>query len=281
MKKLFGLGIVGISALSLSSCNEEFSCGGEGDELTVGMDLSYPPFETKNINNDNPEGISVDIACELGEELDRKVVIKDLEFSTIITALEQNSIDIAIASMSITEERKEKVDFTDPYFDFKIVQLINKEFATANNITEDTPVSELFNIEGVRYAGLTGQVSSSIALENDITPVMYTDKVAASNAVIQGGANGADIIMTSGSVISGWHKSNPSKTIINWNPAQNSPIGMAVKKGNNDLLTKANEFVGKFYDADSTYSMLKNKYDDEVKESLDGVMGLDFYKYEG
>lgn len=64
--------------------------------------------------------------------------------------------------MSITEARKLEVDFSEPYFYFKIISLVNKDFATANNLTEDSTVEDLLAIENARYVGIAAQVSSSI-----------------------------------------------------------------------------------------------------------------------
>ena len=79
MKKII-LGItVILLVFTLSACKSD-------NTLKVGMDLRWPPFETID-NNGDPIGISVDLAYALGEYLDREVVIVDLEFGSLITAL--------------------------------------------------------------------------------------------------------------------------------------------------------------------------------------------------
>ena len=137
------------------------ACGRDQNVLRVGMDLKYPPFETVDLEN-NPVGISVDVAYALGEFLGREVEIVNTDFSALIPSLQAGEIDIIIASMSITATRSEIVDFSDPYFFFKIITLVNKEFATANGLTEDSTVEELLAVAGTRYVGIASQVSASI-----------------------------------------------------------------------------------------------------------------------
>ena len=72
--------------------------------------------------------------------LGREVEIVNTDFGSIIPAIQSGEIDIAIASMSITEERLEVVDFTNPYFYFKIISLVNQDFATENGLTSDSTV---------------------------------------------------------------------------------------------------------------------------------------------
>src|SRR5271170_5054423 len=73
------------------------------EELIVGMDLSYPPFEQFD-RNGNPTGVSVDLANALGENLHRKVVIRNIRFDGLIPELKTGGIDLIISSMTATKE---------------------------------------------------------------------------------------------------------------------------------------------------------------------------------
>jgi len=115
------------------------------DPIRVGMDLRYPPFETVTGENE-PEGISVDVAMAFGEYLGRPTEIVNTNFGGLIPALQSGEIDIVIASMSITAARQEVVDFTDPYFFFKIITLVNKDFAEANTLTVDSTTEALLPV---------------------------------------------------------------------------------------------------------------------------------------
>jgi polar amino acid transport system substrate-binding protein len=266
MKKIILLLTLVVTAISLSAC------GQNDDVLRVAMDLRYPPFETVNTSNE-PEGISVDIALAFGEYLGVEVEIVNTEFSSIIPALEAGEVDIAIASMSITEARKVSVDFSEPYFYFKIITLVNKSFATANNLTEDSTVEDILAIENARYVGIASQVSASIPQSYGKTVTEATDLGTAVESVAQGTA---DVLLMSANPVVDGFKANPTTTMVVWDPFVSSPIGMAVKKGNTELIEKANAFIETFNETNGLYDMLKETWDAVLLDRL-GRYGLDFY----
>ncbi len=242
------------------------------EPLRVGMDLRYPPFETVDLQN-NPEGISVDVAMAFGEFIGREVEIVNTNFSVIITALNSGDIDIAIASMSITEERELSVDFTDPYFYFKIISLVNKDFATENGITEDSTVEDLLAIEGAEYVGIVSQVSTTIPESYGKTVTAATDLSTAILSVSQGTA---DILLMSANPVVDGYNANPSTTMVVWDAFVSSPIGMAVAEGNSELLAQANAFIDTFNDDGGLYDVLSETWDAVIIEDL-GRYGLEFY----
>lgn len=266
MKKTFIFMFLLLSVLFLSACERK------DNVLRVGMDLKYPPFETVDLNN-KPMGISVDIAYALGEYLGMEVEIVNTDFGAIIPAIQSGSIDIAIASMSITDARKEVVDFTEPYFYFKIITLVNKNFATANNLTEDSTVEDLLAIENARYVGIASQVSASIPQSYGKQVTEATDLGTAVASVAQGTA---DILLMSANPVVDGHKANLDTTMIVWDPFVASPIGMATQKGNTELIEKANAFIQTFDAQGGVYDMLREKWDAILLERL-GRFGLSFY----
>jgi polar amino acid transport system substrate-binding protein len=266
MKKILYLLLLTLSVFIVTAC------GGETAPLRVGMDLRYPPFETVTLEND-PEGISVDIALALGEFLGREVEIVNTNFASLIPALNSGEIDIVIASMSITAERAQTVDFSDPYFYFKIISLVNKAFADANNLTEDSPIEDILAIQSTRYVGLASQVSSTIPASYGKSVIEATDLSTAVASVAQGTS---DILLMSANPVVDGYKANLSTTMIVWTPFVASPIGMAVKKGNAELLASANAFIATFDDEGGLYEVLAEKWDALLLERL-GRFGLSFY----
>lgn len=266
MKKILLILTFTIFGLVLASCQRE------DNVLRVGMDLKYPPFETVDLNN-NPVGISVDIANALGEFMGVKVEIVNTDFLSIIPALQSGEIDIAIASMSITDARKEVVDFTEPYFYFKILSLVNKSFATANNLTEDSTVEDLLAVENANYIGLASQVSTTIPQSYGKEVIESTSLATAIESVSQGTA---DILLMSANPVVDGYKANPTTTMVLWDSFVSSPIGMAVNKGNQELLDQANAFIETFNDEGGLYDILKAKWDATILENL-GRFGLEFY----
>jgi polar amino acid transport system substrate-binding protein len=281
MKKSFGLLSTFSLAFLLAACggvssSSSTSSSNSGslnsDPIRIGMDLSYPPFETVDGNN-KAEGISVDIAEAFGTFLNRDSDIVNTGFGALIPSLQSDEIDIVIASMSITAARQEVVDFTAPYFYFKIITLVNQDFAEANNLTADSTTEDLLAIEGASFAGIASQVSATIPTQYGKTVTEWPNLSSAIESVSQG-TN--DILLMSASPVVNGYKANRETTMIVWDPWVASPIGMAVKKGNTELLDLANDFIETFDDEDGLYSTLRENWDDVVLEQLERY-GLDFY----
>jgi polar amino acid transport system substrate-binding protein len=266
MKKSFLL-VSSVVAIGLLA-----GCGPAAEPIRVGMDLRYPPFETVTTDNE-PEGISVDVANAFGEFLGRPTQIVNTGFAGLIPALQSGEIDIVIASMSITSARQEVVDFTDPYFYFKIITLVNQEFATANSLDEDSTTEDLLALSGARFAGIASQVSATIPAGYGKTVTEYVDLATAIEAVAQ---KDADILLMSASPVVNGYKANREDTMIVWDPWVSSPIGMAVNKGNTELLASANDFIDTFNDEDGLYDQLRANWDTIVLAQLERY-GMDFY----
>jgi polar amino acid transport system substrate-binding protein len=267
MKKILTLIIFVVAIAFLNACGNT-----ESGVLRVGMDLRYPPFESTDTENE-PEGISVDIAYALGEYLGREVEIVNLDFSTLILSLNSGVIDIAIASMSITEERELSVDFTDPYFYFKIISLVNVDFADENNLTENSTVEDIVAIDDVSFVGITSQVSYTIPETLGLTVIETTSLGLAVEQIAQGYS---DILLMSANPVVDGYNANSNTTIVVWDSFQSSPIGMAVAEGNTELLDQANAFIDTFSDQDGLYDVLKTSWDDVILEEL-GRYGLEFF----
>ena len=117
----------------------------KGDQpLIIGMELAYPPFETKD-EEGNPSGVSVDLANALGDYLGRPVKIENLNWDGLIPSLQTGKVDVAISSMTITEERKEVVDFSIPYSRSYLALLVNKEsgIETVDDLDQEDQVIDV------------------------------------------------------------------------------------------------------------------------------------------
>jgi|GEM_PF-278150 len=281
MKKLLSLFVITMSFFVVVSCTSDTTTTDNGtnnetttsEPLRVGMDLRYPPFETTVEGTTEPKGISVDIAYAFGEYIGREVEIVNLNFASLIPALNSGTIDIVIASMSITEEREVAVDFTDPYFYFKIISLVNQEFATANGIDEDSTTEELLAIEDAEYVGILSQVSTTIPESYGKTVTEAADLGSAVESVAQGFS---DILLMSANPVVDGYKANPTDTIVVWDAFVSSPIGMAVADGNEELLAQANAFIDTFDVEGGMYDQLAEDWDALLLEEL-GRYGLEFY----
>ncbi len=86
----------------------------EDGKLHMATNATFPPYES--IADDGTfEGIDVDIAGKIAEKLGLELVVDDMEFGSIITSVQTGKEDIAMAGLTVTDERKQNVDFTDSY----------------------------------------------------------------------------------------------------------------------------------------------------------------------
>lgn len=273
MKKLSIILLVLIFTLTaLVGCGSETTTINEKETLKVGMDLKYPPFSSMD-EDGNPEGLEVDTAYALGEYLGMDIEIINTDFSMLIPALETGEIDIVIGEMTIKEERKEKVDFSDPYLYGRTLALVNKDYAEKNSITDNMSVEEFFAIDGGRYVGIAGTISVSVPQKYDVEVSEATEIASALMEINNGNS---DVLVGENSVI-GLHYSYPDTTILYSGIKDYTEIGMAVKKGNSNLLEKVNLFIASMYETDGFYENIKSKYDSAIGEYLkDDSLGLDY-----
>lgn len=83
--------------------------------LTVGTNAEFPPFEYVN-DNGEPDGFDIALIKAIGEKLGVTVEVENMEFEALVSAI-GSKIDLAIAGMTVTDERQASVDFSNPYYD--------------------------------------------------------------------------------------------------------------------------------------------------------------------
>lgn len=206
------------------------------DTLTVGMELAYPPFEMTD-EKGVPKGVSVDLANELGKALGKKVVIQNTAFDGLIPALKTGKIDLIISSMTITDERKQSIDFSDPYLSTGLCLLVGKK----------SPVNSIDDLDkpGITVAvkkGTTGHTYASRSLKH--AKLLVLDKEAAAVLeVVQGKADA--FIYDQMSTYQNWKKNRDSTRAL-LNPFQQEKWGIALRKGDDQLKGQINQFLKSF-----------------------------------
>ena len=110
MKKVLALTLAAVMVFAFAAC----SAPAEKEVLTMGTNAAFPPYEMVDENN-NIIGIDAEIAAAVAEKLGMELEIKDMAFDSLITAVSSGAIDVALAGMTVTEERKEAVNFSDSY----------------------------------------------------------------------------------------------------------------------------------------------------------------------
>lgn len=238
MKKLFIL--LGIFIVLLFACTKKEQNNPEVKSkiekpLIVAMELQFPPFETSDENGE-PMGISVDIAKGLADFLGRKLIIKNTSWVGLIPSLNTGDADLVLSSMSITIERQQVVDFSVPYANSGLTLLLNK--SSKANSFEDLNKPE---ITVVAKSGTTGALLANKQLVN--AKKMYLDDVAP--CVLEVVQGNADAFIYDALTVYENHKKHPDRTKVNLNPIVGTAgnWGIAVKKGNTELLEKVNEYI--------------------------------------
>ncbi len=112
--------MVAVTALAGCGSTATGSTGAESTEdvakkLVVGTNAAFPPFEYVG-DDGNPDGFDIALIKAIGQETGMEVQVVDMEFDSLVSSI-GNKIDIAIAGMTVTEERKKMVDFSDPYYE--------------------------------------------------------------------------------------------------------------------------------------------------------------------
>jgi len=102
----------------------DLNVGAEGGKLVMGTETGFAPYEYKEGNE--ILGIDIEIAAYIAKSMNMELEITDMDFDGLIPALVTNKIDLIAAGMTVTEERKENVNFSDPYIDAKQVVVIRK-----------------------------------------------------------------------------------------------------------------------------------------------------------
>lgn len=101
----------------------------EKGELVIGTSPDYPPFEFIQVVNgkDTPVGFEMSVAKEIADTLGVKLVVKTMDFDSVIQAVKDGQIDIAVSGLTPNAKREKVVDFTDIYFTGKQTVLIHKD----------------------------------------------------------------------------------------------------------------------------------------------------------
>lgn len=264
-KSLLFLTALAATAAIMTGCSGKESsseAGGDSQEqevLTVAMELAYPPFETKD-EQGNPSGVSVDFMKDFGEYIGKEIRIENISFDGLIPSLQTGKADMVMSSMTITEERKETVDFSEPYANALLAVLTNKD-------SQITSVDDL-NQEGKKVAVKTGSTGYLYAQEHlkNAEIIALQDESACVMEVSQGKADG--FIYDQLTIYRNW-QNNLDTTNAVFIPFQDvEPWGIAVKKSNTELLDQLNEFI-ETYREDGGFEELTEKYLSEEKEAFE------------
>ena len=282
MKKYFAMLLAGMMAVSLVACGGSSTASGpaeaeaeaeapaeeetteaeapaetteetaemttvEAGVLHMATNAAFPPYEMIS-DNDGFEGIDVEIATEIARKLGLELVVDDMEFGSVITSVQSGKSDIAMAGLTVTEERKQNVDFTTSYATGIQVIIVpeDSDILTVDDLANDKMI-------GVQD-GTTGYIYCSDDYgEDHITS--YTNGAMAIEA-LKGGK--VDAVVIDNEPARAFVAANDGLKILDTEYiVENYAIG--VSKDNPGLCKAVNDALTELI-ADGTVQMIVDKY---------------------
>lgn len=217
--------------------------------LTVGTNAEFPPFEYVD-DNGEPDGFDVALIKAIGEKLGVSVEVENMEFDALVSSI-GSKIDVAIAGMTVTDERKASVDFSNPYYEAVqyVIVPADSEIATAEDLVGKTIGVQL---------GTTGDFIASDDIA-DTTVNQYNKGVDAVNDLINGRVDCVIIDKNPAQVFA----SKFEGQLVALDGAQFEfgveEYAIALPKGNTDLAEKVNAALAEIK-ADGTFDELVKTY---------------------
>lgn len=215
------------------------------DKIFVGTNAEFPPFEY--LEKGEVTGFDIELVNEIGKVMDADVKVLDMSFDGLLPALQMKKVDLVIAGMTATEERKKTVSFTQPYYTASQVIIVKegnnsiksfddlkgKKVAVMLGFTGDTIVSE---IEGVNVERFNAAYAGIMALQADKVEAVVLDSEPAENYV----------------------KQNPGLVLAEAD-AEQEEYAIALRKNDKALLEKVEKALAELK-ANGTYDALIKKY---------------------
>ncbi|MGN1098036.1 MAG: transporter substrate-binding domain-containing protein, partial [Clostridia bacterium] len=216
----------------------------------IATDTTFAPFEFQD-ESGNYVGIDIDVLAAIAENQGFEYELQPLGFNAAVTALESNQADGVIAGMSITDERKEKYDFSTAYYDSGVVMAIkaDNEDITGYESLAGKRVAVKTGTEGATFAeSIKDQYGFEIAYFDE-SPYMYEEVKSGGSA-----ACFEDYPVMGYGISQG----NGLKMVTDME--KGSSYGFAVMKGRNtELLEMFNAGLEEII-ADGTYQEILDKY---------------------
>lgn len=219
MKKIV---VLLISLLFISGC-------GNKDTLVMVTEAGFAPYEY--YENGEIVGVDIDIAKEIANKLDKKLVIKDVAFDSIINEVKTGKADIGAAGISYSDERAKQVDFTINYATSRQVVIVG----------EDSDINSVNDISNKAIAVQLGSVADSYVTENFPNARVVRQKKYLA-AIEDLSTKKVDCVVMDELPAYEMVNSNPGLKILDGQLASDS-YGMVVQKGNTELLEAVNEVL--------------------------------------
>ncbi len=243
MKKIIALILSILMVVSLAACGATST----EEELVMGTNASFPPYEYYDEDGETIIGIDAEIAKAVADKLGMKLTIKDMEFDSLLTAVQSGAVDIVFAGLTVTDERKESVDFSMTYATG--IQVII--------VAEDSKIATVDDLDGKTIGVQTGTTGD----------IYCTDDYGQEN--VKQYANGALAVaaLKNGQVDCVVIDNEPAKAFVEANSGLKileteyvtEDYAAAISKDNAELTEKVNKAMEELK-ADGTIDTIIGKY---------------------
>lgn len=244
IKSLIAVALCAVTVFAFAACGEK-----EDNKLVMATNAAFPPYEY--YENDEIVGIDAEIAAAIAEKLGMELQIEDIEFGSIVTGVQSGKYDMGMAGLTVTDERKESVDFTSSYAQ-GIQSIIVKEDS------EITTVDDLY-ADGVAY---------KVGVQQDTTGDIYSTDDFGEDRVVRYN-KGADAVsaLTTDKVDCVIIDNEPAKAFVEANDGIKvldteyavEDYAICVSKDNTELLEDINAALEELI-ADGTVQEIVDKY---------------------
>jgi aspartate/glutamate/glutamine transport system substrate-binding protein len=245
-----------LSITALAGCSSESSTSNKGDgakstetsagtntlekikkrgKLIVGVKYDLNLFGLKNPETGKVEGFDVDIAKGLAKKIlgdENKIELKEVTSKTRIPMLNNGEIDAIIATMTITEERKKEVDFSDVYFMAGQSLLVKKD-SKINSVKDLKKGMTVLTAKGSTSAQNIRKAAPQVN-------VLEFENYAEAFTALKAGQG--DALTTDNALLWGMAKQDPNYRVLDETFTE-EPYGIAVRKGDKELLQVINEYL--------------------------------------
>lgn len=233
MNKLIKSISLGLSALlcagMLTSCTDDTT-------LVMGTNAAFQPFEftTQKGLVGEFDGIDVAIAQKIAENAGLELKIADMQFDGLIGAVNSGKVDMVVSGMTVTEDRKKNVDFSDTYYVASQVMIVaedNTDITCAEDIKKDKQVGVVL--------GYTGDTIVTETLKVDESNI---HRANGGVDIVQDVKNGKlDVVVIDSYTGKALAEKNNLKVVEDSTVFESEEYAIAVKKGNKKLLKTINK----------------------------------------
>lgn len=228
-----------------ANANSELAKIKKDGKLVVGTSADYPPYEFHSVNNGQDEivGFDITIAQEIAKDLGVQLVIKDMSFDGLLAALDAGKVDMVIAGMVPTDERKKSVDFSKIYY-----QAVN----TVMVRTEDKDkLKTIDDLKGKQVGAQKSTVQEDI-VKNQMPNSTDKSLSKVTDLVMELKNKKIDALVIDKPVADSYVAKNSDLTIADIQ-LQNADKGcaVAVKKGNQDFVDAINKTLDRLMSSNS------------------------------